>query len=101
MAARKRRHQKGQGQLEDDLLKNTRWSGLREQQRLQQRFPPERNQRDREACRKLVNEGFGSDAAFLTWLYGQKKDGIRSSGIYRGVRTGGFRAKQLASADLL
>ena len=72
MAARKRRHHKGQGQLEDDLLKNTRWSGLREQQRLQQRFPPERNQRDREACRKLVNEGFGSDAAFLTWLFSQK-----------------------------
>ena len=72
MAARKRRHHKGQGQLEDDLLKNTRWSGLREQQRLQRRSPPERNQRDREACHKLVNEGFGSDAVFLTWLYSQK-----------------------------
>ena len=72
MAARKRRHHKRQGQLEDDLLKNTRWFGLREQQRLQRRFPPKRNQRDREACSKLVNEGFGSDPASLTLLYSQK-----------------------------
>ena len=72
MAARRRRQHKGQGQIEDELLKNARWSGLREQRRLQRRSLPERNQRDREACRKLVNEGFGSDAGFLTWLYGQK-----------------------------
>ncbi len=72
MAARRRPRKPPKGQLEDDLLKNARWSGLREQRRLQRRFPPERNQRDREACRRLVNEGFGSDAAFLTWLYGQK-----------------------------
>ena len=29
-APRKGRHRKGQGQIEDDLLKNARWSGLRE-----------------------------------------------------------------------
>ena len=34
MAARKPHHRKGQGQFEDDPLKNARWSGLREQQRL-------------------------------------------------------------------
>ena len=72
MAARKPRHRKGQRQLEDDLLKNARWSGLREQQRLERRSPPEQIQRDQEACRRLVNEGYGSDAALMAWLYGQK-----------------------------
>ena len=35
MAARRRPRKSPQGQLEDDLLKNQRWSGLKEQQRLQ------------------------------------------------------------------
>ena len=35
--------------------------------------PPERNQLDQEACRRLVNEGYGSDAAFLAWLTGRNK----------------------------
>lgn len=34
MAARKRRHRTPQGQVEDEILKNQRWSGLREQNRL-------------------------------------------------------------------
>ena len=72
-APRKRRHRKGQGQIEDDLLKNARWSGLREQQRLQSlHHTPQQNETDREACRRLVDEGFGTDAAFLNWLYEQK-----------------------------
>ena len=29
---------------------------------------PEQNAADREACRRLVAEGFGSDEVYLTWL---------------------------------
>ena len=72
-APRKGRHRKGQGQIEDDLLKNARWSGLREQQRLQSlHHTPQQNATDREACRRLVDDGYGTDAEFLTWLCGQK-----------------------------
>ena len=43
------------------------------QQRLQaSHHTPQQNAVDREACRRLVAEGYGSDDVFLTWLYGQK-----------------------------
>ena len=73
MAARRRPRKPPQGQLEDALLKNQRWSGLREQQRLQAAgHTPQQNQHDRHACKRLIEEGYGSDAAFLMWLYSQK-----------------------------
>ena len=73
MAARRRPRKPAPGQLEDALLKNQRWSGLKAQQQLQQaRYTPQQNQRDRIACKRLIDEGYGSDATFLTWLYAQK-----------------------------
>jgi len=71
--AGKRRRKSCRGQLEDELLKNQRWSGLQEQRRLQAlHHTPQQNTADREACRQLVAEGFGSDEVYLTWVYGQK-----------------------------
>ena len=75
MAARKRRHRKGEGQLEDDLLKNARWSGLREQQRLQAlHHSAEENKRAEAECRSLVVGGYGELVDYTNWLelYGQK-----------------------------
>ena len=46
---------------------------IKEQRLLQAlHHTPEQNAADQEACRRLVAEGYGSDDAFLTWLYGQK-----------------------------
>ena len=62
--ASRRRKKSAQGQLEDELLQNKRWSGLREQRRLQAlHHTPQQNVVDREACRQLVAEGYGSDVA--------------------------------------
>ena len=75
MAARKRRHHKGQGQLEDDLLKNASWSGLREQQRLQAlHHSAEDNKLAEAECRSLVVGGYGELNDYTNWLelYGQK-----------------------------
>ena len=69
MAARRRPRKSPQGQLEDDLLKNQRWSGLKEQQRLQAlRHTPQQNAADQEACRALVQGGWGTDAEYVAWL---------------------------------
>ena len=71
--AGKRRRKSCRGQLEDDLLKNQRCSGLHEQRRLQAlNYSPQQNAANREACRRLQAEGFGSDEVYLTWLYAQK-----------------------------
>ena len=75
MAGKKRRHKSGKAQIEDEILSKGRWSGLKEQQRLlTQNHTAEQNQRDREDCRRLVNEGFSSDVEFVRWLdlLGQK-----------------------------
>ena len=75
MAARKLRHHKGQGQLEDELLKNARWSGLREQQRLQSLHDSASDNKLAEAeCRSLVVGGYGELVDYTNWLevYGQK-----------------------------
>ena len=75
-APRKRRHRKGQGQIEDDLLKNARWSGLREQQRLQSsHHSAAENQRAEAECRSLVVGGYGELNDYTNWLelYGQKQ----------------------------
>ena len=71
--APRRRKKSAKAELEEDLLKSPRWSGLRQQRRLQAlHHTSQQNAADRAACRRLVSEGYGSDDAFLTWLYGQK-----------------------------
>ena len=73
--AGKRRHKKSQGELEDDLLSNPRWSGLREQQRLQQQnHSAVENQRARDECRRLREEGYGALSDYCDWqsLWGSK-----------------------------
>ena len=51
--------------------------------------PPSRTLLIVRACRRLVNEGYGSDAAFLSWLYDQKVIGP-NSGRYGEDTTKGF-----------
>ena len=71
--ATRRRKKSLQGQIEDELLQNQRWSDLGEQRRLEaMHHTPQQNAVDRKTCRRLVAEGYGSDDAYLTWLYGQK-----------------------------
>ena len=81
--AAKRRRKSCRGQLEDDLLRNQRWSGLREQQRLQAlHHTAEENQRARDECRALVVGGYGELRDYVDWLelYGQKGlDAVASS----------------------
>lgn len=75
MPGKKRRHKSGKAEVEEDILTKGRWSGYKEQQRLQaQSHTADQNQRDREACRRLVSEGYGSDAEYVRWLdlWGQK-----------------------------
>lgn len=56
-----------------DFHANQRWFKLGKQRQLQAlNYSPQQNAADREACRRLMSEGYGSDDAFLTWLYGQK-----------------------------
>ena len=67
MMATRRPKKSVQGQIEDELLQNQRWSDLGEQRRLQAlHHTPQQNAVDREACRRLVAEGYGSNDAFLT-----------------------------------
>ena len=51
-----------------------RWSGLRQQQRLQSRHhTPEQNAADRQACRALVDGGYGTDPEFVAWQQRQQQ----------------------------
>ena len=75
MAARRRPRKPPKGQLEDDLLKNARWSGLREQQRLQSLHHTAAVNKLAEAeCRSLVVGGYGELVDYTDWLerYRQK-----------------------------
>ena len=65
----RRRRKSPQGALEDDLLKNQRWSGLREQRRLQAlHHTAEENQRAQDECRALVVGGYGALRDYIDWL---------------------------------
>ena len=69
--AAKRRRKPCKGQIEDDLLANARWSGLKQQQELEARNHSEReNCIARKRCREFLEGGWGS----IDWidLYGQK-----------------------------
>ena len=73
MAARKHhpKRKPTQGQLEDDLLSNARWSGLKQQTELQDRNHSEQeNCIARRRCREFLEGGWGS----IDWIevYGQK-----------------------------
>ncbi len=75
MAARRRQRKPPKGQLEDDLLKNARWSGLREQKRLQSLHHTAAVNKLAEAeCRSLVVGGYGELVDYTDWLerYRQK-----------------------------
>ena len=75
MAARRRPRKPPKGQLEDELLKNARWSGLREQQRLQSlHHTTAENKRAEAECRSLVVGGYGELNDYTAWLelYGHK-----------------------------
>ena len=64
-----RRKKSARAEIESDLLDLPRWSGLRQQQHLQeQNHTPEENARAREACRQLVVGGYGTDAEYMAWL---------------------------------
>ena len=71
-----RRKKTAKVEVQEDLLSTGRWSGYKEQQALQQQnHTVEENQRDREACRQLVESGYGSDEELMKWLlnlYGEK-----------------------------
>ena len=55
-------------EIEADLLEQPRWSGLRQQRRLQSRHhTSEQNAADRQACRALVDGGYGTDPEFVAW----------------------------------
>ena len=55
-----RRKNSARAEIESDVLDSPRWSGLRQQQRLQQQNQtPEENARARIACRQLVVGGYG------------------------------------------
>ena len=61
MAARKRRHRTPQGQVEDEILKNQRWSGLREQNRLiALNHSKAENDAARERAMAFVESGWGA-----------------------------------------
>ena len=69
--AAKRRRKPCKGQIEDDLLANARWSGLRQQQEHEARNHSEReNCEARRRCRELLEGGWGS--VDLIGLYNQK-----------------------------
>ena len=75
MAARRRPRKLPKGQLEDELLKNARWSGLREQQRLQSlHHTTAENKRAEAECRSLLVGGYGELNDYTAWLelYGHK-----------------------------
>ena len=70
MAAKCRR-KPCKGEIEDDLLANARWSGLRQQAELEARNHSEReNCEARRRTKELLEGGWGS----IDWidLYGQK-----------------------------
>ena len=71
-----RRKKPAKVEVEEDLLSKGRWSGYKEQQALQrQNHTAEENIVAREACRDLVEFGYGSDEEFMKWLlnlYGEK-----------------------------
>mgnify|MGYP006224306035 CR=1 FL=1 len=64
-----RRQKSTQGHLEDDLLKNQRWSCLHEQRRLQAlHHTTEENQRAQDECRALVIGSYGALRDYIDWL---------------------------------
>ena len=69
--AGKRRRKACRGQVEDDLLANARWSGLRQQAELEARNHSEQeNCEARRRTRELLEGGWG--AIDLIALYNQK-----------------------------
>ena len=63
-----RRRKPARAEIETDLLEQPRWSSLRQQQRLQSRNHTEHeNHAAHRRCRALVENGFGTDAAFMAW----------------------------------
>jgi len=69
-----RQRKPARAEIEADLLEQPRWSGLRQQRRLQSKHhTEEENAADRQACRALVAEGYGSDAEFVAWQQRQQQ----------------------------
>ena len=66
MASRRKRTD--QGAIEDQLLKNGRWSGLKEQRELQAaNHTADANAQARAECAALVRGGWGALPDFATW----------------------------------
>ena len=73
--ATRRRKKSLQGQIEDELLQNQRWSDLGEQRRLQAlHHTTEENPRAQDERRALVIGGYGALRDYIDWVvvYGQK-----------------------------
>lgn len=63
-----RRKKSARAEIESDLLESPRWSGLRQQQRLQAlHHTPMQNAADRAAWRALVENGWGTDLEYVAW----------------------------------
>ena len=63
-----RRRKPARAEIENNLLDQPRWSGLRQQQRLQSRNHTEHeNHAAHRRCRALVEQGWGSDPKFTAW----------------------------------
>jgi len=67
-----RRH-KSQGEKETDLLQSPRWSGLREQRRLQaMNHSQAENDLARRQCREFVEGGWGVLPDLVKWVEGER-----------------------------
>ena len=63
-----RRKKSARAEIKSDLLDSPRWSGLRQQQRLQeQNHTPKENAAVRAACGALLEGGWGTDTEFVAW----------------------------------
>nr|BDD45699.1 hypothetical protein 3 [bacterium] len=69
-----KRRKPRQGDVETNALANQRWSGLQEQQRLQeQHFTQEENEAARRRTQQLLSGGYGAiDWGDLLALYSEK-----------------------------
>ena len=65
-------------EIEENLLSGGRWSAYKERQQLQAESTAEEDRAIREACRQLVESGYGADEVFMNgcWTYTQRSDGI-------------------------
>ena len=67
-SGRKRRRHTDQGAIEDQLLKNGRWRGLKEQQALQAaNHSASANEQARAECAALLRGGWGALPDYATW----------------------------------